>query len=104
MKKCNYCGDELPKSSLRFCDIDCEELFREENSEFVAKMKDGTYENICPVVDFIDNEDGFITVNNGSYDYTFNKDNIEKYGIMPCSCLSEFIETDCHKIDDNWSW
>lgn len=96
-KNCKQCGDILPEDSMWFCDIDCEKQFREDNQEFHAVVVDSDgktiAEEICPIVEFNDDlENNCLVVHNGSYEYKFNKKDVIKLEITPCTCLVEFMD------------
>ena len=109
LNKCTYCGEELSNNQMWFCDIECEKSFREDNEEFHAIVKDEfgdeSIEEICPIVDFINEEDSdMISVNNGNYNYGFKKSNIIKWEITQCDCLIEFMDIEpwCNTNKIKW--
>lgn len=90
--KCMHCDTVLTDSN-NFCNIICEELYREDHQEFHAKMKDGRYEEICPVLEFIDDEElNELVIDNGHWKYRIDKDDVEKWEITPCDCCIEFMD------------
>ena len=94
---CKQCGGVLPENNMWFCNIDCEIQFREDNQEFHAIIIPNedrvTIEEICPVIEFNDDmENNCLVIHNGSYEYKFNKKDIIKWEITPCTCLAEFMD------------
>ena len=92
VRKCVECREVLI-DSMYFCDIECETNYRNDNQEFHAKMKDGSYEDICPVNSFMDDLDtNELVIDNGCWEYRFNKDDIDKWEIALCDCFIEFMD------------
>jgi hypothetical protein len=89
-RNCKYCERELIDSNY-FCNIDCENSFRNENQELYVKYKDDTYDWVCPLISFEETEEQLIA-NNEEYQYKMNKSEIEKWKIDKCSCFQEFTE------------
>jgi hypothetical protein len=95
-RECLYCNEEL-KDTYYFCDENCEHTYRNENQELYIKMKSGTYEWICPTVDFKET-DTHLICHNGQYQYEFNKQDVDKWKLDKCSCCQEFDEIDIFNI------
>ena len=89
---CLECGKELV-DSVRFCDISCEESYRNDRKELYILTTDGKRDYVCPVLKFEETEDELIC-ENCCYEYRFFKKDIAKWKIDRCRCFTEFTTVD----------
>jgi len=65
-----------------------------EHNEFVVEFKDGKRDWVDPVFS-LDEEEEYITVSSGSFEYTYDKKLIDKWAVRPYSA-----ETTYNAIED----